>query len=294
MKQLAAMRGLQDDLAASEKDNTSLRSKMSIMKLKLRKAKAERDRAAEQALLSARERVALDRLIRVNTIVTSGSAIIDGPDPKSRMELVRQNGENLHSAPGDNEMHRESSHYRGNHPGASKFMQCTREVQAGDGMLECQRGDIVYINYGYKDATPDGMVNAVSYNGKRWGNVPVDCLVPAASNVDLARGFDPQHLHGHLSMHSAGGDFDVYSPSGDKISPARGVDFSRLGTATVARLGASPAYPGSRPTSSGSGQSGGLTRERVNQTVTYHTQSEQARREQVAASPVKKKSGICC
>jgi len=288
MKQLSAMRVVQDDLDASEKDNNSLRSKITILKLKLKKAKSERDRInAQDRAAFAQDRSALERLIRVNTIVSSGTAMIEGRPPKSRMEVVLQ----THSAPGDSATARASSHYRGNHPGASKFMRCIRSfAAAGPETMECQRDDIIYINYGEKDL--HGMVHAVSYNGKMSGKVPWGMLEPVVSSRDLADGFDPEHLHGSVDP----ANFSLYSsPASETISPAHvGLDGfpygpSRGGGATITRIGES----------SPSGRSSRLTRDRVNQTVTYHTESEQIRREQRAASPPPKKSWLtagcfCC
>lgn len=328
MMQLSAMRGDLDaseknnrsmrgdlqstrgDLDMSEKENHSMRSQMSTLKSKLQKAKAERDRAAERALknaqVTAHDKVVLDRLMRVNTIVQSGAAIIDGPQPRSKTQTQRGGasfgasfGASVNTSGRTGATVAHGSYYRASyHPGASKLMRCTRSIAAtGPDTMACQKGKHVLIKYAQKD--DGGMVYAVAYDGKKSGRIPWDVLEPAVDSERLAQDFDPQRLYGHSENPA---DFSTYSSrpglEGYPYGPAHGSS-----GAPLTRLGAtetiSASYASRRPLSNASERSGGgLTRERVNQTVTYHTKSEQNRREQRAESPPPRKSslrcGLCC
>ena len=330
MIQLAAMRedlvasekdnrSMRLDLDASEKDGHSMRSKMTVLKLKLTKTKSERDRATERGLINAQDRAVLERLMRVNTIVSSGTAMIDGSRPRSKSQreymstymLQTQAGGGAFVGGGTTAVSTVSTaaaldaYYRGNHPGSSKFMRCVQSIPAtGPGTMECQFQDIVYINSVNRDA--GGMVHAISYNGKRAGRVPLHMLEAVVSSQDLAHGFDPDRLHGHSVDPAETSETSPYHHSprreaseSEGISPASGWSGFPYGPhhggggASVTRLGSNPAYS-SRPMSNASGRAGGLTRDDVNEAVTHHRISTEESRQKRAASPSRKGGCFTC
>jgi hypothetical protein len=341
---VGGMRAMQDERDRLVGDNAALKAKVD----KLRRSKSQADKDRERAWREQQDRSALDKLIRINTLVTAGTAqqTLKG-DGNMTQSLYPEGFDGLSSLLTDSRT--TSAHgsggkyasgyasgsasasasgkkslsfnpalgiippgvdlaqyYRGNHPGASKFMRVIARIPEAPGMLDCQRDDIVYINYGEKDA-PAHMVHAMSYNGKRMGLVPIDLLQPMENTYELAHGF---------TLRQKGFSFkdDNDQPdAGTDLYPATATHAANLprsptspnGVGTVTRLGEhyddrivqQPMGSASKVKSTPDHRTAGLSRDRVNATVSFHNpeyRSSPSPSANNAQPESRTKFGCCC
>ena len=157
----------------------------------LRSSQAAEDRLADEV---GRLTVKLDKSVaRLDRAKAAQAA------EKMAAETAQRAAEEAEAAAAEAARKAIEEHYRGAHPGASKFMRVERDLAAAaeeegnEDWLAAREGEVVYVNYGAvaaAQANPterEAMVMAASYDGEQSGYVPLFALGPVHNLEQLAQ-----------------------------------------------------------------------------------------------------------
>jgi hypothetical protein len=152
---------------------------------------------------------------------------------------------------------------------------------APNGGMACCKRDILYINFGAQNAY-DGMIMAITYDGKKEGFVPFKLCKPVTSDIHIAAGFDVHHLavldakyvaarRRSMALHQppvilAGGDPAAIAEFKQSFSLIRPVSVTRIGEPT--KVGSSSYAEFAEPQKVPNDY--GITRDEINQRVAFH------------------------